>query len=115
MPPSSPLNCCPDPQTERLLTLLEESHRHERLLRCACGQHWFDRFHEDMDWRDGDDQMHNWYSRLTEDDADTLLNTVAQGERPDLSVLSERPCRYKSPSGQVREQHGAPVSAWPHR
>jgi hypothetical protein len=91
------LDCCDAPSTTLIEAFLEESHRHERLVICRCGQRWFDRFHEDVDWRDG-----------TESQAARIL----AGERELLGGLRTI---YIDAQNRVHTISGAPIQAWPPR
>jgi phage terminase large subunit GpA-like protein len=102
------LDCCDAPSTTLIEAFLEESHRHERLVICRCGQRWFDRFHEDVDWRDGDDEMYSWLTPLTESQAARIL----AGERELLGGLRTI---YIDAQNRVHTISGAPIQAWPPR
>ncbi len=82
------LDCCSDPDLESVKVILETNRESEGLLRCkTCGAYWFHRFLEIMKL-DGPDDQTVWYSSVTEDEAQRILD--AEG-RPDLRFLLTRP------------------------
>jgi hypothetical protein len=112
---TDPLDCCDEPSAHLILLLLEDTHNHERVLLCRCGQHWFDRFQEDVDWSGGGDRMHSWLTRITEDEVDALTAAHTSKSAPDLDFLVSRPAIYIGPGGKVSTTTGAPAGPWPPR
>ena len=112
---TDPLDCCEQPSAKVVLLLLDKTHNHERVLRCPCGQHWFDRFQEDVDWSGGGDRMHSWFTRLTPEEASAIQASHAAGSDPDLDFLVSRSAIYIGPSGKVSTTPGAPAGPWPPR
>lgn len=109
------LDCCDAPNAKVLFRLHDTSHHDERVSLCACGQRWFIRFHEDVDWGGGEDDMQLWCTRISLAEATRLQAAHALGQRPDLSFLAHRPCVYVSPSGEISTRQGAPTEPWPSR
>ncbi len=98
------LECCPDPYLEDVRVILDTNRETECLRRCTrCGQYWFFRFLEIMKF-DGPDDQTSWYSSLTREQAQSILE--AEG-RPDLSFLRTRPTFEKDDQG-VRRVSGQP-------
>lgn len=83
------LDCCANPQVASIKTLYQESHDSEALCRCqSCGGFWFWRFHEYVAFMDEDDDWTVWYSRLTPEQGNLILEAEI---RPDLSFLEKAP------------------------
>ena len=100
------LDCCPAPALKTIKSLYSKSHDDEELRRCGtCGANWFWRFHELMNFDDGDDEITEWFTRLTEEEAATIA--AAQG-RPDLTFLRHRPAIQFDQAGVTRV-HGQPA------
>lgn len=103
------LDCCKSPSLRNLKTLLDTSHNDERVEQCAaCGVHWFSRWWEYCTF-DGPDEVTEWYTRLTAEEAQTLLDAEAY---PDLSFLGGRPSIMFDDTG-VKNVPGAPSGPGP--
>ena len=101
------LDCCAEPRPEASRLLYESTHDQEALLRCAsCSAWWFYRFNERVDWLAGDDDLTSWWSRLSDDEATSLVGAPLRADI-DLSFLRERPSWLDDRAGP-RKVTGAP-------
>ncbi len=102
------LDCCENPILVEIKSIYESTHDRETLCKCkTCGSYWFYRFHEFVTF-DRPDEVTCWYSRLTPDDVDLILNSK---KRPDLSFLSDRPTFMEDDEG-VKRVTGQPDYPW---
>ena len=90
------LDCCSDPDIELVKTILDTKREDESLRRCkACGAYWFHRFLEIF----MSDEQTVWYSRLTEEEVQHILETEG---RPELKFLLNRSSFRKDANGISR-------------
>ncbi len=98
------LDCCPDPDLESVKIILDTNRESEELCQCkSCGGYWFHRFLEIMKF-DGPDDQTTWYSLLTIEEAQSILETE---DRPDLKFLLNKQSFEKDDQG-VRRVAGQP-------
>ena len=98
------LDCCPASDLEAVKVILDTNRETEALCRCKnCRQYWFYRFLEIMKF-DGPDDQTTWYSRVTFEEAESILG--AEG-RSDLAFLTNKPSFVKDDRG-VRRVTGQP-------
>ncbi|MBF0103555.1 MAG: hypothetical protein HQK77_21870 [Desulfobacterales bacterium] len=102
------LDCCNQPVLKTVKSLYSSNHDSEALRQCQnCKRYWFYRFSEYVSYIT-DDDLTVWYSSLTEEEAETILNSQ---DMPDLSFLSNRPSFMKDAEG-VKQVHGQPTRPW---
>lgn len=94
------LDCCEQPDLERIKTVYQSNHDCEALLQCKnCKTYWFYRYNEYRDdWT-------VWYSQLTTEEAELILNSE---ERPNLDFLRKSPTVMEDATG-VRKVKGQPT------
>ena len=64
------LDCCSSVELETVKVIFDSSHDAEYLQKCInCGTHWFYRFHEWVDYKEGNDKITSWYTKLITDEA----------------------------------------------
>lgn len=103
------LDCCGSPRTTRVKTIYSSAHDAEALLQCeSCGRYWFYRFHEFVDFSGGDDDITDWYSPLTDEEAAAIISAA---ERPNLAFLTTRPSLMIDGEG-VQRVAGQPDEPW---
>jgi hypothetical protein len=102
------LDCCERPDLRDVRTLTDTTHESEVLRQCrSCEACWFYRFHEHVSYQ-GDDDITQWYTRVTPDEA---LSIMQAETRPDLSFLSERSSFMIDRHG-VSKVDGQPTEPW---
>ena len=90
--------------------LLDSTHESEVLRQCqTCGAWWFYRFHEYVSY-DKDDEITQWYTVVTEEEAATVMRAK---ERPDLSFLAKGSGFMIDAQG-VQRVDGQPTYPWGH-
>ena len=93
------LDCCRRPGLGTVRTICEESHQEDAVMRCRnCGAYWFYRWLESMNFSGGDDEISEYYTRLTPEEARAVLDAA----EPDLGFLLRKPCICKHEGGVVR-------------
>jgi hypothetical protein len=103
------IDCCAVPSLAVVRVLYEKSHDDEQLQRCDhCQQWWFWRFHEWMNFNDGPDEMFEWYTRITADEAAAILGAVGS---PNLSFLADREAIMIGPDNKPVRVLGQPTGA----
>ena len=106
MPEPTFLDCCDAPSLDTIRVLYESHHDLEALQICtACTTYWFYRFHEHVDWHDGNDDLTSWYTRLSTEEGAHL--THADRTAVDLAYLRRRPSWMDDREG-VQLVTGAP-------
>ena len=109
MKPEEFLDCCKHPILKDVLTIVDTTHESEVLMQCQnCESWWFYRFHEYVSFERPEDDITQWYSGVTQDEAEAILQ--AQG-RPDLSFLSKRESFMIDDQG-VQKVEGQPTYPW---
>ena len=94
------LDCCANPRLQLVKTIYESSHDDESLHQCQnCGGYWFYRFSEYLSFNNGGDDITVWYSPITTDEAQVIIESES---RPDLSFLRNRPGFMKDDQGVHR-------------
>jgi hypothetical protein len=105
------IDCCSRPRLHGLRTLYESSHDLESLRQCtSCGGYWFYRFHEYVNWHDGEDDVTSWFTPLTKEEGERLIH-AAERAREDLSFLATRASWIDDKNG-ARPVRGAPDHPW---
>lgn len=103
------LDCCSSPSVVTIKTVYDSYHDLEALCQCqSCEAFWFFRFHEYVNFDGGDDDLTVWYSLLTPEQGQLILQAA---ERPDLDFLARRPSFVKDDQG-VRRVEGQPTYPW---
>jgi len=93
------LDCCAAPDAQLIRELYDSSHDTERVLRCRrCEAYWLWRLHEDMSFGDDGDSLDVLHWRLTEDEAQRVL----ESPEPDVRFVSGRPAIVKDRRGVRR-------------
>jgi hypothetical protein len=103
------LDCCEQPELERVRTLYQASHDLEALMRCThCQAPWFYRFHEYA--TPAGDDLTSWYTRLTVEEA-KRIRTVEEPTGLDLGFLETRQSWMHDDEGP-RQVPGQPSHPW---
>ena len=105
------IDCCPRPRLHDVRILYESSHDLESLRHCtSCGTYWFYRFHEYVNWYGGEDDLTSWFTPLTKEEGERLLDAAEPG-REDLSFLATRASWIDDKDG-ARLVRGVPDHPW---
>ena len=103
------LNCCSNPYLKRVKTLYEKSHDCEWLDQCInCKSYWFHRFHEYVDYHEGNDDITEWFTLLKNEEAKEIIESK---ERPILQFLEKRESIMVDESG-IKVVKGQPTFPW---
>ena len=101
------LDCCSQPDLNRVRTISEDRHDLEALQQCRkCKTYWFYRYNEyvTFDYED----WTCWYTRLSSEEGERILRSE---ERPDLTFLKKKESFMEDSQG-VRKVSGQPTEPW---
>lgn len=103
------LNCCSSPDLGRVKTIYESNHDCEWIDRCNnCKIYWFHRFHEYVDYYEGNDDITIWYTLITDEEARKIIDSE---DRPNLEFLEKRESIMVDNSG-IKVVKGQPSYPW---